>query len=377
MFEIFILKLWWNIVWADGSARARPSRCTAHDHRPRTVHICHARQYEASPCQSRKGKKARAQARPSQGVGRWRPIPPPTPNAVVPHYDMPRAILLSKSWLNEQTVLVDSKLNLNNCLRAACRAAVEERKELAAHGLPPTFDHLVRSKKVYSRAPANSSIPPCQNQDASGGWRPLWRPCRPPGWGSDMQWGHLSQWIASGAQHVPVVWPLFTFGCPLAALCWASAVVLPFQSHMGPSKRSSVRDLPSRWAAVELSTLQLWGLHSLSAAIYSPVLSSIHVQRACAGPRAAALGDERVGLSGELVSAQHAVVLLPDPCHAASGHHLSVHVQIVACQVSPTSWCAHRQSEWSHYRPRSSLLTWHPSASTDDRLLTTLRIKQY
>jgi hypothetical protein len=59
--------------------------------------------------------------------------------------------------------------------------------------------------------------------------------------------------------------------------------------------------------------------------------------RAHAGPRAAALGDEEVGLSNELVSAQHAVVLLEDPCHAALGCHFSVHVQIVACQVSPTS----------------------------------------
>jgi hypothetical protein len=37
--------------------------------------------------------------------------------------------------------------------------------------------------------------------------------------------------------------------------------------------------------------------------------------RARAGPRAAALADEGVGLSGELVSAQQAVVLLPEPCH--------------------------------------------------------------
>jgi hypothetical protein len=64
-----------------------------------------------------------------------------------------------------------------------------------------------------------------------------------------------------------------------------------------------------------------------------------------AGPRIAAVGDEGVGLSDELVSAQHAVVLLPDPRHAARSHHLSAHIQIVTCQVPPTSYCAHRQSE--------------------------------
>ncbi len=35
------------------------------------------------------------------------------------------------------------------------------------------------------------------------------------------------------------------------------------------------------------------------------------------------MGDDGVGLSGELISAQHDVVLLPDPCHVASGRHLS------------------------------------------------------
>jgi hypothetical protein len=34
----------------------------------------------------------------------------------------------------------------------------------------------------------------------------------------------------------------------------------------------------------------------------------------------------------------------------------------------PTSYCAHSQSEWSHCRPWSGLLTWHPSAWTADSL---------
>jgi hypothetical protein len=49
---------------------------------------------------------------------------------------------------------------------------------------------------------------------------------------------------------------------------------------------------------------------------------------ACAGPRAAAVEDEGVGLPGVLVNAQPAVVLLPDPHHAAHGRYLSAHVQI-------------------------------------------------
>ncbi len=53
----------------------------------------------------------------------------------------------------------------------------------------------------------------------------------------------------------------------------------------------------------------------------------------------------------------------------ACGRHLSVHNQIVACQVPPMSCFARRQSEWSRCWPQSGLLTWHPSASTADSLL--------
>jgi hypothetical protein len=50
--------------------------------------------------------------------------------------------------------------------------------------------------------------------------------------------------------------------------------------------------------------------------------------RARAGPKAAAVQDEGVGLPGKLCSAQHAVVLLPDPRHTARGISLSAHVQL-------------------------------------------------
>ncbi len=48
-----------------------------------------------------------------------------------------------------------------------------------------------------------------------------------------------------------------------------------------------------------------------------------------ASPRAAAVEDEGFSLPGELVSAQHAVILLPDPRHMACDYYLSAHIQIV------------------------------------------------
>jgi hypothetical protein len=57
-----------------------------------------------------------------------------------------------------------------------------------------------------------------------------------------------------------------------------------------------------------VSMLQSSGPSSHLAAYYGLVFSSLHV------PKAAAVGDEQVGLPGELVRVQHASVLLPDPC---------------------------------------------------------------
>jgi hypothetical protein len=46
----------------------------------------------------------------------------------------------------------------------------------------------------------------------------------------------------------------------------------------------------------------------------------------------------------------------------------------LTCQVPlMSSYCARRQSEWSHSKPRSGMLTWHPSASTADSVLLKLR----
>jgi hypothetical protein len=53
------------------------------------------------------------------------------------------------------------------------------------------------------------------------------------------------------------------------------------------------------------------------------------------GLKAAAGGDEEVGVLGELVSAQHAVVFFLVTCLVAHGCHLSINIRIIMCQVLP------------------------------------------
>jgi hypothetical protein len=62
-----------------------------------------------------------------------------------------------------------------------------------------------------------------------------------------------------------------------------------------PSEGSSVQWKRSAipWTIVGLRMLQLWDPHSLSAAFYSPVLSSLYMH--CAGSRTAAVEGEGVG----------------------------------------------------------------------------------
>jgi hypothetical protein len=86
----------------------------------------------------------------------------------------------------------------------------------------------------------------------------------------------------------------------LAFQCWAST---PFPVQHGPPAKGpacSGIDLPSRWTAVGLSTLQSWGPHSLLATIMAQFwvlsMSTFRAQGCC-------FGDEGVGLSGELISA--------------------------------------------------------------------------
>jgi hypothetical protein len=142
------------------------------------------------------------------------------------------------------------------------------------------------------------------------------------------------------------------------------------QSHVGPQRRvqraSSEVVLLSRWTAVGLSTLQSWGPHSLSAVLYGPVSSSLHVH--VLGP-----GLLLLKLKGSSFlacrKAQHAVMLLPDPRHAARGR-LSSPTSRSTYQAPPHVLMLRTQAVgMKSCRPRSGLLTWHPSASTADSLL--------
>ncbi len=94
--------------------------------------------------------------------------------------------------------------------------------------------------------------------------------------------------------------------------------------------------------------------------------------RARAGPKAAAVEGEGFGLPGVLVmlsTLSYSSQILATRSVAASLRPRSNK----RARSPPTfSCCARRQSEWNHCRPRSGLLTWHPSASTADSLLISL-----
>jgi hypothetical protein len=91
----------------------------------------------------------------------------------------------------------------------------------------------------------------------------------------------------------------------------------PSSLTWAPSKRSSMK-----WKRSSLSVNRCGAQHAL--VMKPPYTFGRNLQlsfdfspHARAGPRAAALGDEGVCLPSGLFSAQHAVVLLPDPRHAA------------------------------------------------------------
>jgi hypothetical protein len=114
----------------------------------------------------------------------------------------------------------------------------------------------------------------CRHAKISTGMIPVcWRPPH-GGWGSNVQWRHLSRWTAHWVQHAPVAWAPFTFGRPLPAQCWAPTYVLLLQATWAPSNRTNqraVKRAPSQWTTVGLSTSQVWGPHPLMAACCGPV----------------------------------------------------------------------------------------------------------
>ncbi len=206
-------------------------------------------------------------------------------------------------------------------------------------------------------------------------WRPRWHP--PGGWGSNVQWRHLSRWTARGAQHAPVAWPPFTFGRPLPARCWAPTYMLPLQATWAPSNRTinvQLRELPSRsrWTAVgparprreapiHLRPILQPGSNSLTCTCRT---------RSCCcrwwrGRPPWRTKQAAMLPSSSLIFATRPVVIV------------SPSMSSLTCQVPPTSsYCAGRQSEWSHSRPLSGLLTWHPSAPTADSLLSHVALEE-
>jgi hypothetical protein len=145
--------------------------------------------------------------------------------------------------------------------------------------------------------------------------------------------------------------------------------VLPFQSHAGPQRRvqcamySSLVPLNRHGAqhAPVVRTPFTFGRIVRPGFEFSP--------RARAGPRAAVAEVE--GLSFLACwSCSTRCHTPPRSSPRGPWPSLFTHIQINVPGPPPTfSCCARRQSERSHCRPRSGLLTWHPYASTADSLL--------
>ncbi len=153
----------------------------------------------------------------------------------------------------------------------------KSRQHAACHSLETTWcspgrsilDHLF-SVHCHHAKTSTGMILAC--------WRPRWRPRG--GWGSIVQWRHLSRWTVHGAQHAPVEWPhsLSAAHCRpgVEPPCTCSSFKPRGPPATGPINVQS-RELTSRWTAEGLSTSQPWGPHPLLAAFCSPVSSSLHV----------------------------------------------------------------------------------------------------
>jgi hypothetical protein len=197
----------------------------------------------------------------------------------------------------------------------AHRAAVEERKDLPARGLPPTLDRWVRSRKVYSWAPAYSSIPPPQNQYDSEGWRPWWRPH-----GLTVEVATCDEIIPPGELPMGLSTLLSRVPRYLSATHWWPSDERSHRSPLpvphGPQQKVQCAvkencqpcELPWGSACCREAPIH-FRLQFMAQFQVSPC--------ARAGPRAAAVEGEGVGLSGVLVSDHQYDILLPDPRHAA------------------------------------------------------------
>jgi hypothetical protein len=104
--------------------------------------------------------------------------------------------------------------------------------------------------------------------------------------------------------------------------------MLPFHTTWAPSNRTNQR-------AVKRAAIPVNHRGAQHVPVVRPPSTIGHLLQpgfefsphARAGPKAAVVDDEGVGLPGELFS-RHAVVLLPDPRHVARGHYFSAHIQM-------------------------------------------------
>ncbi len=133
------------------------------------------------------------------------------------------------------------------------------------------------------------------------------------------QWSHLSRWTARGAQHAPVAWPLFTFGRPLAARCWASTYVLPLPvPHRPPVKGPACHEVvlcpgePS-WGSARSSREAPIHFQPYYTGRFRVLSTCKCWAEGCCCKR------WRVRPSWYAGNAQHAVMLLPDPRHVVRG----------------------------------------------------------
>jgi hypothetical protein len=351
---------------------------------PRQVHATTAHVSKAFPRSPRGANSGRTCTTSSGDGGGLKRIPPSTKysHATLRHTSPPREPF-NKSWLNNQAILADHALclsaeayiqtrtyryytlNQRKARRAAPSMSGKSRQHAACRSLEtalcspgrPILDHLLSIHRRHAKT-STGMILAC--------WRPRWRPRG--GWGSNVQWRHLSRWTAHGAQHAPVAWPPFTFGRPLPARCWAPKYVLLFQPRGPPAtgpitcRQESCHPGGPPWGQLVSGVRP----PSTFGRILRPGSSSPTCTcrtRSCWCRWWRGRSPWRTNQAVMLPSSSQILATRPVVTISLSTSNLM-------CQVPPTSsYCARRQSEWSHSRPRSGLLTWHPSASTADSLL--------
>jgi hypothetical protein len=212
----------------------------------------------------------------------------------------------------------------------------------------------MRSREVYSCSPAFSSLAPCQNQYRydSGVLAALMAST----WRSRQQHAMKTSILVNcpwGSALTCRVAPVHFRPPSVEPPCTCS----PSKPH-GPPATGPIsvqwRELSSQWTVVGLSTSQAWGPHPLAARFR--VLSTCTSRtRSCCSRWWRVRFPWRtiqavtLSFSSQILDTRPVVTISPP-------------TSSLTCQSPPTSsYCTRRQLAWSHCRPRSGLLTWHPS----------------